>query len=73
VAERPEVMKAASAGLHEEFPDVQVTIESMVAEGDSVAVRLTFRGNLVDPGDLPCGRRWSPRASEVGSPSRAGR
>jgi predicted SnoaL-like aldol condensation-catalyzing enzyme len=37
-------MKAAFAGLHEQFPDVRVTIESMVAEADIVAVRLTFSG-----------------------------
>ena len=40
----PEGMKGAFAGLHEEFPDVRVEIESMVAEGDMVAVRLTFSG-----------------------------
>ena len=38
-----EGMKQAFAGLHEEFPDVRVDIESMVAEEDVVAVRLTFR------------------------------
>lgn len=26
------------------FPDVQMTIEDMIAEGDKVAVRYTFRG-----------------------------
>lgn len=44
VGRGPEGMKQAFAGLHEEFPDVRVEIESMVAEGDLVAVRLTFRG-----------------------------
>jgi predicted SnoaL-like aldol condensation-catalyzing enzyme len=39
-----EGMKAAFAGLHEQFPDVQVTLESMVAEEDVVAVRLTYTG-----------------------------
>ena len=37
-------MKRAFAGLHEQFPDVRVTIESMIAEADIVAVRLTFSG-----------------------------
>ena len=37
-------MKRAFAGLHQEFPDVQADIESLVAEGDMVAVRLTFSG-----------------------------
>ena len=44
VGRGPEGMKQAFAGLHEEFPDVRVEIESIVAEGDMVAVRLTFRG-----------------------------
>ena len=33
VGRGPEGMKRAFAGLHEEFPDVRVEIESMVAEG----------------------------------------
>jgi predicted SnoaL-like aldol condensation-catalyzing enzyme len=44
VGRGPEGMKRAFAGLHEEFPDVRVEIESMVAEGNMVAVRLTFSG-----------------------------
>jgi predicted SnoaL-like aldol condensation-catalyzing enzyme len=44
VGRGPEGMKRAFAGLHEEFPDIRVEIESIVAEGDLVAVRLTFRG-----------------------------
>lgn len=39
-----EEMKRAFAGLHEQFPDVRVTVESMVAEDDMVAVRLTYSG-----------------------------
>lgn len=39
-----EGMKRAFAGLHEQFSDVHVTIESMVADDDIVAVRLTFTG-----------------------------
>jgi predicted ester cyclase len=39
------------AGLHEEFPDVRVEIESMVAEGDLVAVRLTFAGTSATSGE----------------------
>jgi predicted SnoaL-like aldol condensation-catalyzing enzyme len=52
VGRGPEGMKQAFAGLHEAFPDVRVEIESMVAEGDMVAVRLTFTGT-----HAPTGRR----------------
>lgn len=44
-------MKEAFAGLHEAFPDVHVTIESMVAEGDTVAVRLTYTGTDAATGE----------------------
>lgn len=47
----PEGMKSAFAGLHEEFPDVRVAVESMVAEGDMVAVRLTFSGTHAPTGE----------------------
>jgi predicted ester cyclase len=50
VGRGPEGMKRAFAGLHEEFPDVRVEIESMVAEGDMVAVRLTFTGTHAPTG-----------------------
>jgi predicted SnoaL-like aldol condensation-catalyzing enzyme len=46
-----EGMKRAFAGLHEQFPDVRVTIESMVAEEDMVAVRLTYRGTDAATGE----------------------
>ena len=51
VARGPEGMKQAFAGLHEEFPDVRVEIEEMVAEGDVVAVRLTFGGTHAPSGE----------------------
>ena len=44
VGRGPEGMKQAFAGLHEDFPDIHVDIESIVAEGDTVAIRLTFSG-----------------------------
>jgi predicted SnoaL-like aldol condensation-catalyzing enzyme len=44
-------MKRAFAGLHEQFPDVRVTIEAMVAEGDMVAARLTYCGTDAASGE----------------------
>ena len=46
-----EAMKQAFARLHEQFPDVRVTIESMVAEEDMVAVRLTYTGTDTATGE----------------------
>ena len=51
VGRGPEGMKQAFAGLHEEFPDVRVDIESIVAEGDMVAVRLIFSGTHAPTGE----------------------
>ena len=51
VGRGPAGMRRAFAGLHEEFPDVRVAIEAMVAEGDLVAVRLTFRGTHAPTGE----------------------
>lgn len=36
--------KRALAGLHSAFPDLVVTVEDEVAEGDKVALRWTMRG-----------------------------
>ena len=51
VGRGPEGMKQAFAGLHEQFPDIRVEIESMVAEGDMVAIRLTFAGTHAPTGE----------------------
>ncbi len=51
VSRGPEGMKRAFAGLHEEFPNIRVEIESMVAEGDMVTVRLTFSGTHAATGE----------------------
>lgn len=51
-----EAMKDAFAGLHAEFPDVRVELESMVSGDDLVAVRLTFGGTHAATGE----RAWWP-------------
>jgi predicted SnoaL-like aldol condensation-catalyzing enzyme len=43
VGRGPEGMKEAFAGLHEEYPDVHVEIESIVAEADLVGPALPAR------------------------------
>ncbi len=40
----PEGVKKHILGLQAVFPDLRVTIEDIVAEGDRVAVRATWRG-----------------------------
>jgi len=44
-------MKEAFADLHEQFADARVEIESLVAEGDMVAARLTFSGTPAEAGE----------------------
>ena len=44
-------MRNAFAGLFEEIPDVRVEVHAMVAEGDMVAVRLTFAGTHAASGE----------------------
>lgn len=40
----PEGAKQFEAMLHEAFPDMQVTVEDQIAEGDKVVTRWTCRG-----------------------------
>lgn len=44
-------MRAAFAGPREQYPDVRVTVEPMVAEGDTVAVRLTYTATDATTGE----------------------
>ncbi len=41
--------KQRLAGIRAAFPDMQVTIEDMIAEGDRVAYRMTIRGTYKAP------------------------
>ncbi len=40
----PAALKSFIGGFHSAFPDGHIIIEQMIAEGDTVAVRLTFHG-----------------------------
>jgi steroid delta-isomerase-like uncharacterized protein len=55
----PEGVKAQARSLRAAFPDLTVTIEDLVAEGDLVAVRATWRGTHQGAfrGVPPIGRR----------------
>ena len=53
--------------LRTAFPDLQQSIEDMIAEGDKVVVRSTFRGTHQGPfaGIAPTGKRLSMTAIEI--------
>jgi len=55
----PECVKAQARTLRTAFPDLTVTIEDLVAEGDLIAVRGTWRGTHQGAfrGVPPIGRR----------------
>ena len=42
--EGPELYKALASGTREIFPDVEITIEDMIASGEKVALRWTMTG-----------------------------
>ena len=62
----PSAMRGTAEWLFEQFPDMAMTIESIVADGDTVAARVLAEGtnlgslNGVIP---PTGRRFSARQS----------
>ena len=45
----PEVAKQAMIALHTAIPDVRVVVDDIVAEGDRVAVRATWKGTFKAP------------------------
>jgi predicted ester cyclase len=62
----PEHLRNTSTWLHVQFPDIRMTIESMVEEGDMVAVRVLSEGTNTGPlnGVIPpTGRRFSSAQS----------
>ena len=54
-----EAAKQAAADYREAFPDLQVTVEDLIAEGDKVAARVRFSGTHQGEldGIAPTGRR----------------
>ncbi|HKQ02856.1 MAG TPA: ester cyclase [Actinomycetes bacterium] len=62
----PAAMRETAAWLLGQFPDMQMTVEAIVAEGDMVAVRVLSEGTNLGPlnGVMPpTGKRFSARQS----------
>jgi predicted ester cyclase len=62
----PEAMRRTVEWLRAQFPDVRMTIEEIVAEGDTVAARVLSEGTNLGPLNgvvPPTGRRFTARQS----------
>jgi predicted ester cyclase len=62
----PTAMRQTAGWLLGQFPDLRMTIEAMVAEGDTVAVRVLSEGTNLGPLNgvvPPTGKRFSARQS----------
>jgi predicted ester cyclase len=62
----PEAMRQTADWLLAQFPDLHMTIEAMVAEGDTVAVRVVSEGTNLGPLNgvvPPTGRRFKASQS----------
>lgn len=60
----PRAMRQTAEWLLAQFPDLHMTIEAMVAEGDTVAVRILSEGTNLGPLNgvvPPTGKRFSAR------------
>jgi predicted ester cyclase len=60
-------MRRTAEWLLAQFPDLQMTVEAMVAEGDTVAVRILSEGTNLGPLNgvvPPTGKRFSARQSQ---------
>ena len=65
----PEDMRQALIAIRRGFPDIHVTVEDVVAEGDKVVVRNTWRGTHQGEfnGIPPTGTVWRSAASSSGA------
>jgi predicted ester cyclase len=62
----PQAMRQTAEWLLAQFPDLHMTVEAMVAEGDTVAVRVLSEGTNLGPLNgvvPPTGKRFSARQS----------
>ena len=62
----PQTMRQTAEWLLAQFPDLHMTIEAMIAEGDTVAVRILSEGTNLGPLNgvvPPTGKRFSARQS----------
>ena len=62
----PRAMRKTAEWLLAQFPDLHMTIEAMIAEGDIVAVRILSEGTNLGPLNgvvPPTGKRFSARQS----------
>ncbi|HJQ29147.1 MAG TPA: ester cyclase [Rubrobacter sp.] len=62
----PRAMRATAEWLLQQFPDLHMTVEAIVAEGDTVAVRILSEGTNLGPLNgvvPPTGRRFTARQS----------
>lgn len=59
-------VKGAIAFLHRLAPDFTLTVEALVAQGDTVWGRMTARGTHTGPGlGQPTGRQWKVTVMDV--------
>ncbi len=62
----PQAMRESAEWLLAQFPDMHMTIEAIIAEGDTVAVRVLSEGTNLGPLNgvvPPTGKRFSARQS----------
>lgn len=63
----PEAQKQRLAGLHAAFPDIHLTVEDLIVQGDKVAVRMTLRGTHrgIFQGIAPTGKQVTVSAFDI--------